>query len=588
MSGRISDRTIERIRDAVDVVEVIGSVVTLKRSGKRFVGLCPFHEEKSPSFSVDPEQRLFYCFGCRKGGTVFTFVQERERLSFPDAVRVLAERAGIEVERTDGKASAGDSAYQACGWAASRYAAWLADDAAGRAVRAYLASRGLTPGIAERFLLGATPPERDGLVQAGMQAGWTVPQMVEAGLCRPAEGGMPARDVFLRRALFPVRDPQGRVCGFGARVLPGAPPDAPKYVNTAETPVFSKGRLLYGLWEAREAIRARGEALVVEGYADVLMLHQAGFDWAVGVLGTALTESHARLLKRQAERVVLLFDGDAAGRRATFRAAAPLLQAGLAVRVCALPQGDPDEYIRREGAPGLERFLATAEDLLRFRVGLARRDGALSSVEGRAAVADEVLSWVGAIRDSVRQDLWVREVAELLSISVGALQDRLSGVREGRPRPVAPPAAPGPAASPVGKGADDLIRLLAADPARAARVREVLAGMSDRPALLWQFCEWAVAGGARVEAFGEQLQDPALASDWARAGLVALPDPSVWDRWEQDCVRDLQRVARRGAADRLSARLRQAGGDPEAEARELRALQGELLGTSGVQKGERT
>lgn len=355
---------VARVQQASDLVAVVGETVVLRRRGKKLWGLCPFHAEKTPSFSVDPERQLFYCFGCRTGGNVFTYVMRRDGRTFPEALAYLAERAGIPLEGETGRPGRRARLLAVLAEAARRYRAWLADSERGRAARAYLHERGVPAEWAERFELGYAPDGWDALAVALDRAGFTVEEAVEAGvLVRRAQGG--AYDRLRHRLVFPIHDPDGRVVGFGGRALGG---EEPKYLNLPDTPVFQKGQVLFGARWAREAWRT-APPVVVEGYFDVLAAHRAGVTSAVASLGTALTADHARYLARFADRVILCYDRDAAGAEAAARAFVVLAQTGLSVYVMEVPVGkDLDESLARAGPEAIRRAYAAAEPYLARRI----------------------------------------------------------------------------------------------------------------------------------------------------------------------------------------------------------------------------
>ncbi len=354
---------IERIRDLADIVETVGQMVTLKKTGNHFTGLCPFHREKTPSFKVFPESQNFHCFGCGEGGSVFDFVMKAENLSFPEAVRVLAETVGVEVPRwetDEGEerlvAELGETLEMA-----TRYYERQLASAGGKRARDYLSGRGLDQETLTGFRLGWAPAGWDGLVEAlaQMRDGAALER---AGLAIPGRRGH--YDRFRDRVIFPITSASGQVLGFGGRVLGTG---EPKYLNTPETKLYRKSRVLYGLSRARQGIREEKRVLVVEGYTDVLALHQAGVTNVVATCGTALTGEHARLLARFAPEVVFVFDGDAAGVRAALKGFEALLPSGARVRAVPLPEGrDPDDLVREEGADAFREFLNGSQDLVEF------------------------------------------------------------------------------------------------------------------------------------------------------------------------------------------------------------------------------
>jgi DNA primase len=419
---RTADEAKEAVRDATDIVPLIGEKVKLRRVGSRWSGLCPFHSEKTPSFTVNPERRIWHCFGCNKGGDVFTFVMEMEKVTFPEALSMLAERAGVELPKGDRGpgAAARDRLHQANALASDFFQASLRSDAGAKA-RGYLASRGFQGEILDRFRVGWAPEGWDGLATA---LGKLVPvkTLEEAGLTlRRGDGSH--YDRFRNRVIFPVETAPGKTAGFGARAI--VPEDQPKYLNSSESAVFRKGSLLFGLPQARNSIRERKQALVAEGYLDVLRLHAAGFPNAVATCGTALTLEHAKALARFEVGVTLVYDGDAAGLRAADRGLDPLLSAGIETRVLLLPEGhDPDSFLadRRPEAFGL--LLAEARDVPAFLAeAVAGGDRANPSLEARVR---RFIGLLQRVDDPIRRRLLVRRGAEAFGLEEAVLLEAVA------------------------------------------------------------------------------------------------------------------------------------------------------------------
>ena len=353
-----------RVRDEADIVALIGRTVELKKAGSAYKGLCPFHSEKSPSFTVNPTRGMFHCFGCGEHGSAIDFVMKTERLDFIDALKLLAADLGIELPPPPAR-GAGQPQSDAPSEdrtrllrAANEFALeWFrANLVQGRSpvAASYLERRGVSPEVAEKFELGAGVPGWSPLIDAASRKGYSPALMAEAGLAVRSEGGS-FYDRFRDRLMFPIRDHMGRLIGFGGRRLDDTDEKSPKYLNSAETPLYSKSNSVYGLSLAGKDIESTGHALLTEGYMDVLMAHQFGFTQAVASLGTALTRQQARLLKRYTARVYFLYDGDAAGRKAMLRGGEALFAAGLDTRVINLPlEHDPDSFLRAEGAEALE------------------------------------------------------------------------------------------------------------------------------------------------------------------------------------------------------------------------------------------
>jgi DNA primase len=405
--GRIPEAVIQQVLDAVDIVDLVGEYLSLKKAGGHYKGLCPFHQEKTPSFTVNPAMQIYKCFGCGKGGNAVGFVMEAEGLGFPEAVRLLARRCGVAVPESRGEdaetRTVDEVLLQINRAALEHFRAHLRSAlAAGEPLAGYLADRGLDRAQLERFQLGWAPDQWQLFHDLGRRLGFSEDMLISSGLVLRAEKGGRVYDRYRGRLIFPIRNVSGAVIGFGGRLIAGGE-GQPKYINSPETRLYHKGRTLYGLYEAKNEIRRRRMVLLVEGYMDLIALHQAGFGHAVASLGTALTPEQALVLKRFAERVVFLYDGDGAGQAAMSRGAASLLEAGLDLRVGRLPEGeDPDDFIRSHGAPAMEALLEGAEDYFHYRTREYRRREEQATpaefrdfVQGLAAAAARVEEPIG-------------------------------------------------------------------------------------------------------------------------------------------------------------------------------------------------
>ena len=427
------------VRDAVDLVKLVGETVQLKKAGRRYVGLCPFHSEKSPSFGVDPAKQFFYCFGCKKGGDCFNFVMERDRVEFRAALETLAEWAGVDLPKFDdgGRGDRLQTLRDACSAAAEIYRRALHADE-GKLAREYLEGRGFDKDTLDRFGLGFAPPGWDALARHGLAKKFGEDVLLEAGLIKQGDRGR--YDVFRNRVIFPIRDEQGRPIAFGGRVLPGD--DSPaKYLNSPETPLFSKSRVLFGLDLAKRPVVETKTAVVFEGYADAAMAHQHGITNAVAVLGTSLTGDHAATLRRLAERVVLLFDADAAGGVATRRSVELFLREPIEVAVAELPAGtDPDEFLQQHGADALRQRIDAAADAIthQFRVltrGLG--DGVTGRQRATAAFLDllaEAKREAGGAVDQMRWGAVLVRASRLTGLSADDLNRRFAPPAKVEPR----------------------------------------------------------------------------------------------------------------------------------------------------------
>jgi DNA primase len=434
----IPDDQVEEVKARADIVDVVGEFVDLKRAGREYKANCPFHEERTPSFYVVPAKSFYHCFGCGKQGDVFTFVQERLGLDFVESVRWVANRAGVElreVKRDQADDDPHRPLYEANAFAAAWFRERLLDERDGARARAYLEARGIGAETAERFQLGYAPDDWRGFSDAAGKHRIPAEILLEAGLLTTSERSSEPYDRFRDRVMFPIESLGGRVVAFGGRILGGGGEGQPKYLNSPESPIYRKGRLLYGLHRARHAVRREERALVVEGYMDVVSLAAAGFENVVAALGTALTEEHARLLRRYTVRVLLLFDSDPAGLRATFKAGDMLLAAGLHPSVVTLPPGeDPDTLVRGQGAEGLRGYLDQAVDVLERKLQiLAEHDYFEDPSRIRDAV-DRLLPTLRATSDATLRDIYVTRVAQRTGVRRETLEDELRrGLAHGSP-----------------------------------------------------------------------------------------------------------------------------------------------------------
>jgi DNA primase len=424
VAGRIRLEDVEAVKERTDISRLVGQYLTLKKTGHDSLsGLCPFHQEKTPSFSVSPAKQVFYCFGCGKGGDAITFLRELEHLTYVEAMERLAAQAGVTL-RYEGdspaerrKAARRLALHRANEEASALYHRMLVDGREAADARTYLAGRGIDPAAAEHFEIGFAPAYADFLLRRLTDLGPEI--LLEAGVAtRGDDGGV--RDRFRGRITFPVHDLQGRGVGIGARILPSDPRagDQAKYLNTAETPIYRKNELLYNLHRARGAIARSGEAYVVEGYTDVVALHQAGIENAVATCGTALGEEHFRLLSRFAQRAILAFDSDEAGARAAERAFAFQEAYPVQAIVMVIPQGlDPADFVRAHGAEAVHLAAKHGRPLVEYmlRRTIGRHD--LSTVEGRSAAVASVMPILQRLTDPVRRSEYGHMVADLAGVA---------------------------------------------------------------------------------------------------------------------------------------------------------------------------
>ncbi len=466
----IPDDVIEQVREAADLVAVVGEHVELKRTGADWRGPCPFHGGTHRNFAVIPKKGMFYCFVCHEGGDVFTFLMKRLGMDYPTAVREIARRAGIVIPERGGPVGPDprEPLFAAVAAAHEWFVRQLREGEPGAAARRYLESRGIDGDTAGVLGLGYAPPGRQ-LLDAMQELGLAPPVLLEAGLvARREDGTIVPR--FRGRLLFPIHDLRGRVVAFGGRVVGEG---EPKYLNSPDTPVFHKGQLLYNLHVAKNAIRKAERAVLVEGYFDVLAVSRAGVEEVVAPLGTGLTADQAALLRRYAPHVVLLYDSDDAGLRATFRAGDELLRHGLRVSVATLPEGeDPDTVVRARGARGLEEALREAVDVLDRKILILERRGMFATLPGRRRALDRLLPTIRAARDPITRELYLSRTAEAAQVRKDVLE-REAGATRGAPNAAgAPPveeAGARPAAPDAPAGAERalVLLLLAGEPWRS-------------------------------------------------------------------------------------------------------------------------
>ncbi len=404
-----SEDIVQEVKSRVDITEVVSEYVPLRPAGRRQVGLCPFHSEKTPSFGVSPDKQSWYCFGCGEGGDVIKFIEKIENLPFREALERLARRAGIALPEwgRGPNASEKDRLRELHEWATGFYEQALAR---ADAPRDYLARRGMADEVRARFRLGYAPDSWDALRNFLRSKGANDDEMLKAGLLLRKDGDTRGGyDRFRDRLLFPIADAEGRVIAFGGRILGEG---QPKYLNSPETPLFSKSRVLYGLHRALAPMKARKEALVMEGYMDVLAAHEFGFDHAVAPLGTALTEGHLQLLRRTCERVYLVFDADSAGIRAALRSLALFEKIELEARVVVLPAGeDPDSLLRKGGAAPFAQALADAQPILDYRMNAIVAQHDIRTDEGYTKACREIVPLLSQVEAS----RWVHKLAQLRS-----------------------------------------------------------------------------------------------------------------------------------------------------------------------------
>jgi DNA primase len=500
LSGRVPEHVIQQIVRATDLVRLIGRHCVLKPKGKSYWGCCPFHHEKTPSFKVDPDKGLYYCFGCHETGNVFSFLEKVEGLGFREALERLAQDAGVDLAAWRGEEGPDRDEIERlrdlCELAATYYAKCLEKSPSAEHARHYLEGRRISGESLERWRLGYAPDGWEHFYRFARGRGTPEEALVAAGLVKQRESGEGCYDAFRNRIMFPVSDRSGRVIGFGARAL--SDEDQPKYLNSAEGPLFHKGSCFYGLHEAAGAIRAGGKAVVMEGYTDVIMAHQFGLENVIAVLGTALTEHHARTLRHACDTVVLVFDDDEAGRQSAMRSVEVLLREDLEVRVARLADGlDPCDFLLERGADQMRSRLEEAEDFLEFRLRCARQVHDFGTRAGRSRAFDELAELALDMPNEARRDMVIRQIAGALAVterSAWAYIERALAQRRGRRAGPAAEAQPGRAEAPRG-------------PERALAL-ELLVVLLEEPSLQVRACK--------------ELETDALAACVETDGLVRL------------------------------------------------------------------
>jgi DNA primase len=595
--ARFSPETVERVKAAADMVEIVSAHTDLRRQGERFVGLCPFHEERTPSFSVDPREKLYYCFGCEAGGDVFRFVEEKEGLSFPEAVERLGERYGVEVERESEDPRAEEARrrrerlWELLERTAAFYVSFLWESPKAGKARTYLAGRGLGEEVLRGFGVGFAPSAWDQVLTRGQRAGYSVDEVRAAGLVqRGQKGGF--YDRFRKRITFPVRDPRGRVLGFGARGM-GEEARGPKYLNSPEGDLFKKSRTLFGIDRARAAIARRGRAVVVEGYTDVLALHQAGIEESVAVMGTAITPDQLALLSGHAEEVVLAMDADRAGEDAMIRAQRVAGARRMRLRVAAMPEGeDPADLLAEGPADRVAALLDDAVDLPAFQVEAAIGRADLTSPADRDRALDEVAPVLAAMDpDSVSRQELVRRVADRLDTDAGLVTRRVEREGAAGRKPAPRPAVAAPAAKraeperPLGareRRARALIAMCMGSPAEGKEYLERLTPEHLASPLTARALEWT-RGHLDDPLAGLPREDEDLVSLVTQLVMASGREPASRDAMELNFLQLEQAMVE----DELAAAQR-GGGDPPVDLQRRRNELAERIAhweTVGVKPG---
>jgi DNA primase len=580
--SKIPSETLDAISARVNAAEVIGRYVQLRKQGRNAIGLCPFHGERTPSFSVNAEKGSWYCFGCSEGGSVYSFLMKIEGLTFPQAVKKLGAEVGIDVvadEQTDPAQQRRDSLRELLERTAQYYSELLHRSPLGGPAREYLKNRGISSETAQRFRLGWAPPGGDALLKKLQQAGYKADDGVEAGALRERNGRI--SDMMRGRLTFPITSGQGKVIAFGGRLIENNPDSkAPKYLNTPETDLYQKRENLYGLSFHRGDISRANEALVMEGYLDVIAVSQAGFPLSVASLGTALTEEQCRLLARYARKVHLFYDADRAGRSATEKAIELFESAGLLVHIGQMEQGqDPDSLIKEQGAEAFGKVKAQTVSVIDYLIGMKAKEFDVSTVAGKEDFFKSVLPAVAKVKDEAQRSHYVQSLRTLTFVPENVIQERvhgfIRGLRSGSPRSGERAGRQPFVPAPAGAGATDL-----ANPTRRPSSRRSSLHAEERLlSLLLRKSEWIPFVKARLEPvelsrpelrpFLEVLlrmrsierpltwtdlgdQDPEREAVWAR--LSANDPPESTDEDMEKLIRDIKQ---RGLEPRYEAIRRQ-------------------------------
>ena len=430
MGGHIPEDIIKSVVEATDIVALINEYVPLKQAGSYFKGACPFHQEKTPSFFVSPQRQTFKCYGCGISGNSISFIMEWEKLSFPEAVRLLADRTGITVRETAEagvRKSINKIVFTVNSWALNHYKNNLQKPEGKRAL-SYLKKRGFTEKTIQRFQLGFALNSRDTCLVQGEKKGFAPENMIRAGVVGEKDGRR--FDYFRNRLMFPIVDMRQRVCGFGGRVMDDT---QPKYLNTPETPVFKKSSLFYGLNEAKKSILKRKILIITEGYTDVIMLHQYGFDCAVATLGTSLTEEHTRKIKTTGCEAYMLFDADSAGQKAMMRSFRLFIQAGVNSKAAILPEGfDPCDYLQKYGREGMRKILNNAIPVFDYCLIPFHQARSRGEMEKASDALNQVIELCAEIGDAVYRGIVIQKVSEETAIPVTDVSDKVQRIIQGR------------------------------------------------------------------------------------------------------------------------------------------------------------
>jgi len=571
MAGLIPGEVVGSVLSSTDIVDLIGGYLPLRKAGRSFKALCPFHNEKTPSFTVNPDRQIFHCFGCNKGGDAASFLMLKEGFAFPEAIEFLAQRAGIPLpRRRGGGREEGESRLRLYDIqrAACEYFRQSLRGKEGEGARAALAARGILPETVERFLLGYAPGAWEGLVRFLTQRGFPVRLMEVGGLVVERQERKGHYDRFRDRLMIPIQDPAGKVLGFGGRALGD---QEPKYMNSPETPIYRKGHHLFGLPVAARALREGGRAIVVEGYFDFLKVYRSGFRNVVATLGTSLTEDHVRVLKRFVQEAIVVFDGDQAGEAASLRGLEVFLEGEMSVKVAVLPAGrDPDTFIDERGPEAFKKIQEEARDFFDFKWESLSRRYRISDPAGMLRISGEFLDTLSRVKNPLLLDRYLRRLAELLGVGENSLRGELvSRQRKARSRDGEfVPVATQPAVSSCPEE-EVLVSLLLEDPSfweRAEAELHLEDFKSPGPRELFQVLgEFSQAGTSF--AYGpvlSRVQNTSIKS-WVTAHSFTQLSPQEREKAFSDCLRKIRQKKMNERLERLRQAIRDAEGGGEKE-----------------------
>jgi len=579
MASYISADKIEEIRSAADIVEIVSNYVTLKQRGKNYFGLCPFHPEKTPSFSVNPEKQIFHCFGCGVGGNVIAFIMKIENLQFPEAVKFLADKLGITIPEI---ASGGERSkerltlFKVNKFAAEYFQHNLLNTNAGKPALEYLQQRGFSEEIIHKFQLGFAPDFWDGLLRAAQKQNISAEWLYKVGLVIPkGQGGY--YDRFRGRVIFPIHNLAGMVVGFGGRILQ-VEVEAPKYINSPETPVYQKGRILYGLFQNKEAVREHDQVILVEGYADLLSLVQFGVDNVVATSGTALTAEQARVILRYTRNVVILYDGDIAGALAAMRGVDVLLAEGLQVKVVMLPQEhDPDTFVRQQGKEELLKLIANAQDFIDFKITAFTAEKALDSPQRKAELVRILTETIAQIKDEVMRNFYIKDVAEKLDVEEAVIHREMARIFRRRSTQTVKESLP-PVSNARLKAEQGLIEILIRfqnmiPPVYHHLELEEICDHKNRELLSLIFQHYTAHGRVNPQHLMDYIDDGEMLN--LLANILAKDEEPNFDvrRWAEDCVRTIKI----GNIQQQINQIRQQMKQTETKAEEMANLNAEYI-----------